>query len=162
METNDPYDTAEPPYAPGAAPPVPSVPSVPPEEPAFVTGVAYGVLVVVGVALGLIGSFEFSWTVGDVPVAALGLTAVNLAAFRLAGWAMHGKLGAVVAAVPWMLVTVILSGRRPEGDLIVTGTVAGYIYIFGGSIAAVAAVAWTRSARPWLLHGAPTVSDPRP
>lgn len=152
----DPHGTAEPPPAPG------TVPSAPPEEPTFVTGVTYGMLVMLGFMLGVIGSFEFSWTFGGIPVAALALTAINFAVFRLAGWAMHGKLGAVVAAVPWMIVTVVLSGRRPEGDLVVTGTLAGYVYIFGGSIAAVIAVAWTRSSRPWLLHGAPPPPDRRP
>jgi hypothetical protein len=119
-----------------------------------VTGAAYGVLGVLGMVLGVIGSFEFSWEAGSVPVAALVLTAVNLAVFRSAGWAMESKLGAVVPAVFWLVVVLVLSSRRPEGDIVVTGTTPGYVFIFGGVVAALAAISWTRSARPWMLDGA--------
>lgn len=133
----------------------PYPPPEPAPEPAFVVGLAYGVLAVLGVVLGVFGSFEFSWQVGAVPVAAIALSLVNLAIFRGAGWAMESKLGAVVPAVLWMIVLVLLSSRRPEGDLVVTGTTAGYTYMFGGAVAALVAIVWTRSARPWLLTGAP-------
>jgi hypothetical protein len=120
----------------------------------LVTGMAYGVLAVLGSVLAVIGSFEFSWEAGSLPVAAVLLSVVNLAVFRGAGWAMETKLGAVVPAVFWLIVVVVLSSRRPEGDLIVTGTVPGYVFIFGGAIAALVAVSWTRSARPWMVGGA--------
>lgn len=118
-------------------------------------GLAYGVLAVLGVLLGVVGSFEFSWEAGSVPIAAIALAAVNLAVFRAAGWAMESRLGAVVPAVLWMIILLLLSSRRPEGDLVVTGTAAGYIYMFGGAAAAVVAIVWTRSDRSWLLAGAP-------
>ncbi|GLY84754.1 DUF6113 family protein [Actinoallomurus iriomotensis] len=139
-------------------------PYPPPEhtpEPAFLTGLTYGVLFVLGVVLGLIGSFQFSWEVGSVPVAAIALSLVNLAVFRAAGWAMESRLGAVVPAVPWLVILVVLSSRRPEGDLVVTGTAAGYVYMLGGAVAALIAIVWTRSARPWMLTGAPRPPDPR-
>jgi hypothetical protein len=128
---------------------------VPTPEPAFVTGLAYGVLAVLGVVLGVVESFQFSWEVAGVPVAAIVLSLVNLAVFRAAGWAMASRLGAVMPAVPWLIVLVVLSARRPEGDLVVTGTAAGYVYMFGGAVAALIAIVWTRSARPWMLTGAP-------
>jgi hypothetical protein len=124
-------------------------------EPAFLTGLVYGLLAVLGVLLGLIGSFEFSWQAGSVPVAALVLTAVNLAVFRGAGWAMESKVAALVPAVFWIIVVLVLSSRRPEGDLVVTGTAAGYTFMFGGALAALVAIATTRSARSWMLAGAP-------
>lgn len=131
----------------------------PPPEPApessLVVGLAYGLLVVLGVLLGLIGSFEFSWQAGAVPVAAIALSLVNLVVFRAAGWAMESRLGAVAPATPWMVVLVLLSSRRPEGDLVVTGTTAGYTYMFGGAVAALIAIVWTRSARPWALTALP-------
>jgi hypothetical protein len=128
---------------------------VPTPEPAFLIGIAYGVLAVLGVLLGVIGSFEFSWQAGSVPVAAIALSVVNLVIFRAAGWAMESRLGAVVPAALWMIVLVVLSSRRPEGDLVVTGTTAGYVYMFGGAVAALVAIIWTRSSRSWLLGGAP-------
>lgn len=130
-------------------------------EPAFVTGAAYGVLIVLGAVLGIIGSFEFSWQLGAVPVAALAWTVVNIAAFRAAGWVMEGKLGVAAMAAPWLIFVLVLSSSRPEGDLVVTGTTGGYIFIFGGTIAAVLALVSTRSARPWMLHGAVPAPDAR-
>lgn len=132
----------------------------PGRDPAFLTGAVYGVLAVLGVALGVFGSFEFSWTFVGIPVAALGWSAANLAVFRAAGWAMEGKLGAGLPAAFWLVVVVVLSSRRPEGDLVVTGTVAGYVFIFGGAVAALAAISWTPS-RSWLLPGATPVSEAR-
>jgi hypothetical protein len=95
-----------------------SYPPPPPrQEPAFLVGLTYGVLAVVGVLL--------------------------------------SRLGAVVPAAPWMIILIVLSSRRPEGDLVVTGTTAGYVYMFGGVLAALIAIVWTRSAHSWLLAGAP-------
>lgn len=139
----------------------PDAPQEPPHESGLVTGLVYGVLVVLGLLFGLVGSFEFSWTIGSVPVAAILLSAAAFAAFRIAGWAMESKLGVAAMAAPWLIVVVLLSSRRPEGDLVVTGTTAGYVFIFGGSIAAIAAVAATRSPRSWLLQGTPSVPAPR-
>ena len=123
-------------------------------EPPFVTGMAYGVLAVLGSVLGVIGSFAFSWEARSLPVAAVLLSMINLAVFRGAGWAMETKLGAVVPAVFWLVVVVVLASRRPEGDLVVTGTIPGYVFIFGGAVAALVAISWTRSARPWMVGGA--------
>ncbi|MEV0399896.1 DUF6113 family protein [Actinoallomurus sp. NPDC050550] len=136
-------------------------PQEPPREPGLVTGAAYGVLAVLGLLIGLVGSFEFSWTAGSVPMAAILLSLVEFAAFRLAGWGMSGRLGVAAMAIPWLIVVVLLSSRRPEGDLIVTGTTGGYVFIFGGAIAAVAAAVATRPARPWILQGVPSASPPR-
>jgi hypothetical protein len=133
----------------------PYPPPAPAPEPPFLIGVAYGVLAVLGVLLGVIGSFEFSWEAGSVPVAAIALSVVNLVAFRAAGWAMESRLGAVVPAVLWLIILLVLASRRPEGDLVVTGTAAGYVYMFGGAVAALVAIIWTRSARPWVLTGVP-------
>lgn len=134
--------------------PDPYIPSSPRPDPAFLVGLVYGLLAVVGVVLGVIGSFEFSWEIGDVPVAAVLLSALNLVVFRAAGWAMESKLGAVIPALLWMIILFVLASRRPEGDLVVTGTTAGYVYMFGGALAALVAIAWTRSSRSLVYDGA--------
>ncbi|GAA2075773.1 hypothetical protein GCM10009780_10200 [Actinomadura alba] len=122
---------------------------------AFVSGAAYGVLAVLGFVLGLIGSFLFSGTIGSVPVAAIVLVLLNFACFRLAAWAMCSPLGALAPAVPWLVVVVLMSARRPEGDLVITGTTPGYLFMVGGMIAGLVAVvaAFSRSAGSWLLRG---------
>jgi Family of unknown function (DUF6113) len=132
----------------------------PKPEPAILVGLAYGLLAVLGVLVGVIGSFEFDWATGSVPAAAIVLSLVNLGIFRAAGWAMESKLGAAVPALFWMIILFVLASKRPEGDLVVTGTSAGYTYMFGGAVAALVAIAWTRSARPWVLAGAPQASPP--
>ena len=120
----------------------------------MVTGAAYGALGVFGFALGVFGSFLFSVSLGPVPVAALGFVVLNLVLMRLAGWAMGTKLGAVIPTVTWLVVVFALSAKRPEGDLVITGTTAGYLFIVGGSIAAMIGVALTRGSHSWLLRGA--------
>jgi hypothetical protein len=60
-----------------------------------------------------------------------------------------------------MIILFVLASKRPEGDLVVTGTAAGYVYMFGGAVAALVAIAWTRSARPWVLAGAPQAPGPQ-
>lgn len=146
-----------------ADPPLPADPNVPAgdgaPEPyrraqAMITGAAYGALGVFGLALGVFGSFLYSWMLGPVPIAALAFAVLNLAAVRLAGWGMSSKLGAVIPTVTWLVVVFSLSTKRAEGDLVITGTAPGYLFIVGGSIAAVIAIALTPSPHSWLLRGA--------
>jgi hypothetical protein len=118
---------------------------------AFLGGAAYGALGVAGAVVGVLGSFYQGWAAGPVPVAAIAFSLLNLGAFRLAGWAMGGKLGALVPAVAWLVVVIFLSSQRPEGDLVINSSVASYVYLIGGSIGAVVAIARTRSARDWLV-----------
>jgi hypothetical protein len=118
---------------------------------AFVSGGAYGVLVVGGATIGLLGSFYQAVDTGPVPVLAIAFTLLNLGAFRLAGWAMGTRLGAVIPALGWLLVVIFLSSRRAEGDLVISASAAGYVFILGGSAAAILAVARTRSTHNWLL-----------
>jgi Family of unknown function (DUF6113) len=123
------------------------------------TGGAYGALVAFGVVLGLVGSFQFSWEFGGVPVAAILLTALNFAFFRAAGWAMAAKLGTVAVVVPWLIMVILLSSPRAEGDLIVTGTSAGWVFILGGAAAAALAIAWAPSpGRPPEPGGDPPLA----
>ncbi|HEU5158017.1 MAG TPA: DUF6113 family protein [Streptosporangiaceae bacterium] len=117
---------------------------------AFVTGGAYGVLAVAGAVIALLGSFYHGFGVGPIPVSAIAFVLLNLGAFRLAGWAMGTRLGAVAPAAAWLLVVIFLSSRRAEGDLVISATAGGYVYILGGSIAAVLAIVRTRSTTSWL------------
>ncbi|SEG42927.1 hypothetical protein SAMN04489712_105168 [Thermomonospora echinospora] len=121
---------------------------------AFVTGAAYGMLALLGVVLGVVGSLHYGWTVGPVPLAAIVLVALNFGVLWLAGWGMRAKPGAAVPWVTWMAVVIAASSRRSEGDLLITGDLAGYLFIVGGMVAGGLAVALTRSAGvpgSWLL-----------
>jgi hypothetical protein len=118
---------------------------------AFMSGGAYGALAVAGAVLGVFGSFYQGVEIGPIPVLAIAFSLLNLGAFRLAGWAMGVRLGALVPAVGWLVAVIFMSSKRPEGDLVITATTASYIFLIGGSVAALAAIALTRSPRNWLL-----------
>ncbi|MBA9003820.1 DUF6113 family protein [Thermomonospora cellulosilytica] len=137
----------------GAPAPPPAAPASG-REAAVVAGAAYGVLALLGVLLGVVGSLHYGWSAGTVPVAALALVAVNFAVCRLAGWGMGGKLGAATPWTTWMAVVILASAERSEGDLLIAGDLAGYVFLVGGMVSGGLAVAVTRSAAPagsWLV-----------
>ncbi|MEU6039288.1 DUF6113 family protein [Actinomadura sp. NPDC047616] len=139
-----------PPDGPSAEPPGES------SAEAVAAGAAYAALGVLGLLFGVLGSFAQGWLVGSVPAAAIVLTAVNFAAVRLTAWAMRSPLGGVVFAVPWGVVVLLMSMKRAEGDLVVPGTAAGYVFILGGVVGAVIAAALQPGRRPpgeWLVRG---------
>ncbi|TDD81040.1 hypothetical protein E1293_19540 [Actinomadura darangshiensis] len=107
---------------------------------AFVSGAAYAALGLLGGVFGVVGSFAQDWSAGPVPVAAIVLVVLVFAMALLSGRGMGGRLGATIPAVVWAVVVFVLSMRRPEGDLVVPGTTAGYVFILGGMIAAVIGV----------------------
>lgn len=102
---------------------------------------AYLVLALLGFAYGLFGAFHQDWTVGTWPLPAIGLCVVLFGLVYGAGFGMGSKLGAVVPAAVWMVVTFVMSSKQSEGDLVVPGTTAGYVYIIGGMVAALLAIA---------------------
>ncbi|MQY03814.1 DUF6113 family protein [Actinomadura macrotermitis] len=123
---------------------------------AFVTGAAYAALALLGGVVGVLGSFAQDWQPAGLPVASVALIVLNLALVWLAGRGMGGRLGAVIPAAAWMAVVFVMSTKRAEGDLVVPGTTAGYVFIVGGMVAAVAGAALVPSRRPageWLTRG---------
>ncbi|MDL4772177.1 DUF6113 family protein [Actinomadura xylanilytica] len=144
---------------PGASPA--DAPEGPPGEvalDAFVSGAAYAALGLLGGIAGLIGSFSQDWSSGSVPVAAIVLVGLVFVMVRAAGWGMGTRLGALIPAIVWAVVTFVMSMQQPEGDLVVPGTTAGYVYIVGGLVAAVVAVSLVPARNPsgaWLTAGAP-------
>ena len=114
---------------------------------------AYVALFVLGVMEGLIGSFQYSHTVGGVPVASLAFCALILATSLLGRAGMGTVLGGVLPAIGWMAAAFLLTLPTAGGSVIVTNTTAGTWYLYGGAVcAAVGVVAsfWSRPRRP---HG---------
>jgi hypothetical protein len=107
---------------------------------AFVTGGAYALLFLFGLAQGLIGSFQFSWGIGHLPLGALGFCAAILATCLLGDAAMGSAAGALLPAIGWFLASLVLTIPTPQGSVIVTNTAAGELYLYGGSAAAAAGV----------------------
>ena len=108
---------------------------------AFVAGGAYGVLFVLGAVEAIMGSFQYSWTVGPVPAAALGCCAALLVTCLLAGWAMRSLGGALVPAIAWIIVSFVLAMPDAPGSVIITNTASGKWYLYGGAFSATIGVA---------------------
>jgi hypothetical protein len=117
----------------------------------IVTAAAYVVLFLLGAVEGLIGCFQFSHTVGSVPVAALGFGVLLLVTCLLAAAGMGTALGGLVVAVGWLAASFVLTLPTPAGSVVVTNTSAGKWFLYGGAVFAAVGVTiglrW-RSRRP--------------
>lgn len=100
-------------------------------------------LTLVGALLALVGGF-LSPTAPRllgvrVPVGALGAAAANLGVGLLGGWGTGTRAGSVLPGLAWLGVVLPLASLRPEGDLIVTGSLSGIAFLLlgaGGWVAA--------------------------
>jgi hypothetical protein len=119
---------------------------------AFVTGGAYALLLVLGLVEGLIGSFTYSaWTLGSFPAAALLLCVILLATCVFGTWGMTSVGGAIVPALGWIVASFALDSPSRQGSVVVAAVPSGELYLYGGSVAALLAIAaafalWIRRA----------------
>jgi len=117
-------------------------------------GVGYLALLLLGAAEGLIGCFQFSRGAGPVPAAALVFCVLLFASCLLGGWGMGTPLGALMVALGWLGVSVLLTMPSAGGSVIVTNTAAGRWFLYGGAVCAGAGLAvsfrW-RTRRPARL-----------
>lgn len=125
-------------------------------------GAAYGMLFVLGLVMGIVGGFtQASWHVGPVPfVGVIPGSAIGwlLALFVVclgAGKLMGSRLGVSVTALGWLLVSMPFSLKLSQGDLVISGNPAGFVYLYGGMAAVVVAffLAPAPTGGSWLLHG---------
>lgn len=114
---------------------------------ASVTGGAYALLFVLGVMQGLIGCFQFSGMTGPVPVAALLLALGLFVSCLLAGIGMGTAAGAFTVAAGWFAMSFLLTLPSSGGSVVITNTSAGLWYLYGGALAAVAAIVVVFTAR---------------
>ena len=95
-----------------------------------------------GLGAGLLGSFVHATTSYGVPVGLLAGLGLSLAVFVTAGLTTRSRAPVAGAALGWVVAVLLLSIRRPEGDLVVPGTLLGYVWLLGGTLLAGAAVSW--------------------
>lgn len=105
------------------------------------TAATYVLLFLLGAMEGLVGCFEFSHSVGSIPVAALAFCLLILTTCLLAGAGMGSPLGGLVPAVGWLAASFVLTLPTSAGSVIVTNTSAGEWYLYGGAVCAGAGVA---------------------
>jgi len=104
---------------------------------AFITGGAYAMLFLAGLAIGVISSFEYSRAVlGSVPVAALACCVAIFLGCALGGWAMRRVAGALLPAIGWFVASFGLAMPNTGGSVIIANTSAGEWYLYGGSVSA--------------------------
>lgn len=112
----------------------------------ILNGALYVMLGALGIVVAAIGSFSYNRSLGF----AIALCAVNLGIFRVAGWATETRAGAAVPALCWVTTAGVFSLARSEGDVIITSTLLGLVFLVGGAVAAMGAVALTPASRSWL------------
>jgi hypothetical protein len=110
--------------------------------------VTYVLLFLLGVMEGLIGCFEFSHSVGKVPVAALGFCALILVTCVLGGAGMRSGFGGLIPAIGWLAASFVLTLPTAAGSVIVTNTTAGKWYLYGGAVCAAIGSAISFRYRP--------------
>jgi Family of unknown function (DUF6113) len=110
--------------------------------------VTYVLLFLLGAMEGVIGSFEFSHSMGRLPLAALGFSALILVTCLLAGRGMGSGFGGLVPAVGWLAASFVLTLPTAAGSVIVTNTTAGKWYLYGGAICAAIGAAASFRWRP--------------
>ena len=145
MRATDPRpDPAAP--APAAAP----APTGPPPARAdhaadpLAARVAAGVLIsLFSVGLALVEAFLVPLRVGTVPLPICVLLGVagNVVLTKLAVRQTGSVVVGVLQPVLWLLVVVVLSLPRAEGDLIVPGSATGLVFLFAGAVAGAYGVA---------------------
>ncbi len=103
-------------------------------------GWAYALVLLLTVLLALWGSFLVPFRIGAtlVPVSLVIAVVGNVLVGR-AGARVAGSTGAVVPGVLWVGLTLVLSGRRAEGDVVVPGTVVGLAFLLAGALASAGA-----------------------
>jgi hypothetical protein len=113
------------------------------------------VLVAAAVQAAVVESFLVPLHAGrwPVPVAVLAAVAGNVvlarSIVRLTGYRRLAALPPVL----WLAVVVVLAAPRPEGDLVVPGTLTGLAFLFGGATAGAFGAA--TAIMPGRRHGIP-------
>ena len=146
MRATDPRPDPAAPAPPGAPAPTGSAVSPPPSRPAdpLALRVAVGVLIsLFSVGLAVVEAFLVPLRIGTVPLPLSVLLAVagNAGLTKLAVRQTGSIVWGVLQPVLWLLVIVVLSLPRPEGDLIVPGSLTGLVFLFAGAVAGAYGVA---------------------
>ncbi|HEX6445888.1 MAG TPA: DUF6113 family protein [Streptosporangiales bacterium] len=115
-----------------------------------VVAVALGVLLLLlGAVLGVLESFLYPLRIAAVPVGVVGAGVVNLAVVQGAGRLTRSRPYALVPGVGWLLVVLVLTLGRPEGDFAISGDWTGYGYLASaaaGLVLGVVLLPWYRDS----------------
>ena len=125
--------------------------SAPPDGPPgpVVVGASYALVLALTLLVAVWGAFlvPLRTAGGGVPLPVSLLLAAAMAPLTAAGARLLGRLGGVVPVGLWLVVALALGARRPEGDVVVTGSLVGTAYLLGGAVACAVGFGWA-SAQP--------------
>jgi hypothetical protein len=146
VRATDPRPDPAAPAPPGTPAPTGSAVPPPPSRPAdpLALRVAAGVLIsLFSIGLAVVEAFLVPLRIGTVPLPLSVLLAVagNAGLTKLAVRQTGSIVWGVLQPVLWLLVIVVLSLPRPEGDLIVPGSLTGLVFLFAGAVAGAYGVA---------------------
>ncbi|SEQ61906.1 DUF6113 family protein [Streptomyces radiopugnans] len=97
-------------------------------------GAAYAVLTVLGAVVAVAGALvQAGWFPLGLLLALGAAVALFYGGARLTGT----KVGAAAPAGGWMLVVLLLTASRPEGDFVFGTGLGSYVFLLGGMFAAV-------------------------
>jgi hypothetical protein len=124
----------------------------------------YAVLFIFGVLLGLTGAFQFSRSIGPVPIGAICFVLAIGAACWLCGRATLSVGGPLAAALGWIVASFSMALPNTGGSVVITNSLAGEIYLYGGALCAAIGVGasfggWTRAQQARIPAG---IRGPRP
>ncbi|MDP9392776.1 MAG: DUF6113 family protein [Actinomycetota bacterium] len=117
------------------------------------TPLAAGVLgAVLGSLAGSLGTFvhrsDLHLSAASLPVGLVLALVLSVATVVLCGAATSSRLAAAAAAAGWLLAVLSLASRRAEGDVILAALPSGYVWLYGGTVAVMAAAAYPYGMLP--------------
>ena len=123
-----------------SAPDQPGGPSGGAYDGPLVAVAGYVVLFLFGLLQGLVGAFQYSRSIGPVPVAAL-FFAVGIGVTCVLGaWGMGRPLGGLMPALGWFLAVFVLDMATAGGSVVIANIVPGTWFLLGGTACVVSGV----------------------
>jgi hypothetical protein len=95
-----------------------------------------------GATVGAAGSFLQALTVVDLPVGVVLGLAASLVVFVGSGAVTGARRTSIACVAGWVLAVVALSVPRAEGDVVLTDSLASYVWLFGGVLLGGVAAGW--------------------
>ncbi|TVL93975.1 DUF6113 family protein [Streptomyces sp. SAJ15] len=106
---------------------------------------AYLGLAVLGALVGIAGALvQAAWFPGGLLLALLGIAALCYGGVQLT----RTRLGGVAPAVTWVIVVLMLTASRPEGDFVFGVGIGSYVFLLGGMLAGVMCATMPKVPQP--------------
>ncbi|MEU0288726.1 DUF6113 family protein [Streptomyces sp. NPDC005908] len=102
-------------------------------------------LLVLGAVVGIAGALvQPAWFPGGLLLALAGEAGLVLGASR----ATRGRSGGVAVAAGWMIMVILLTVSRPEGDFVFAAGSGSYLFLLGGIAVAVICATFGAGRQP--------------